>query len=235
MVYTKSYIEFQYRFVKVLVDKFNLNTLEAIFDYTNIYLLLTLDFSFNKENDIWKDFIKNYQDNTEYIYIKYLESNNNSKRRDIEKSEPFGCFSYHYEEDDKSIKLHFSNNDTSEFGPLSKERIEVRKIELVEMFKEIKNKYPVAQNVKGKSWLYNFEAYKRLFPSPFVKSLKEYVGDEWKYMTLWGQFLDSKGSVKADLANDFLNCSKSKKSVNEIQKCFPFMIFLAQTKISDFY
>lgn len=235
MVYSKSYIELQYKFAKTLVDRFNLNILETIFDYTNIYLLLTLDFSFNKENDIWKDIVENYQDNPEYIYSKYLAAHNNSKRIDIKKGEPFGCFTYHYEEDGKIIKLHFSNNDTSGFGPLSKERINIRKEELFEMFKEVKMKYPEAQYVKGKSWLYNFEGYKRLFPQSFIKSLKEYVGEEWKFMTLWGQFLDSKGDVKANLANDFLDCAKSKESVKEIQKCFPFKIYLAQTKISDFY
>lgn len=235
MIYSKSYIELQYKFAKLLEQNFDLNIIEAVYEYTNIYLSLTLDFSFNKENKIWRDFVDSFKDSSDYIYSKYLEVQSNSERRDVKKSEPFGCFSYHYEEDSKTIRLHFANNDTSGFGPLSKERIQVRKEELTKMFDEIKEKHKNAKYVKGKSWLYSLESYKRLFPEDFVKSLKEFDGKEWQFMTLWGQFLDSEGNIKEELANKFLDCAKTKKEIDEILNCFPFKIYVGQVEINKFF
>ncbi len=49
MIYSKSYIELQFAFAKILEQNIGLNILDALFNYTNLYLLLTLDFSLSKE------------------------------------------------------------------------------------------------------------------------------------------------------------------------------------------
>ncbi len=231
-MYGKSYFDFQYDFAKLLEIRFKTPILESIFLYTNIYLQLTHDFSFSKENAVWQNFIANFKDGPDYIYQKYLEFN--TDKQDANDSK-FGCFSYHYEPEDKTIKLHFTNRDYSGLGPLSTTRHQLRQTEIKDMFTDIKTNYPQADFVKGKSWLYNLEPYRSLFPPEFLAELREFTGPEWQFLTRWGQFISSEREVKQDLAQRFLACAESKDDVDLILDCFPLKILTAKIQISIFY
>lgn len=235
MVYPLEFIELQLSFAKLLVGKLQINIKETILLYTNIYLMLTLDFSFDQANAIWQEFLADFEPTSEYIYNYYLKTQNNPSRKDTKRSNYFGCYSYHYEDTTNTIRLHFTNNDTSGFGPLSSKRISRREKELTQMFQAIKNSHPNAALVKGKSWLYSLEAYKRLFPQEFISALQIFAEAEWQFMTRWGQFINSEGVVKKDLAQDFLACVKAKASIESCLECFPFKIYVAQAPIKVFY
>lgn len=236
MVYPLDFIELQFDFAKKLNEKFNIDLVESIFSYTNIYLALTLDFNFNKQNKIWLEFLSKFKPSALYIYDYYLGILENTiNRRDVRKSDPFGCFSYHLDKKESTIRLHFSNDNSSGYGPLSIERMEERKRELKEMFTEIRKKFPNAKHVMGKSWLYGLEAYKRLFPLEFLDKLELSKDDELQFLTKWGQFLNSEGLVKKDLASKFLDCVERKPSVKDCIDCFPFEVYTSRVPIENFY
>ena len=235
MIFAKPFIELQYTFAEILVQNFGLEILDTLFNYTNLYLLLTSHIPISKENKIWMNFAEEYKNNSDYIYHKYIKAKNDPTIELKKDRVRFGCFSYHLEQDNKTAKIHFSNNDNSGFGPLSKERIIIRKKEISDMLDNIKESPAGIQYIRGKSWLYSLESYKRLFPKSFIKSLVEYEGEEWQYMTRWGQFLDSEGNVKTELAKTFLECAKQKKNINNILRCFPFKVYTGCIKIKNFY
>ena len=96
----------------------------------------------DKDSKLWLQYLDGIEngkapDDLAYeMYIKHLEKSNHKW---------FGCFRYKYMVDKEEIpiiKLHFENYDSSPYGPLSKERKDIRMNELKEMFTEIKALYP---------------------------------------------------------------------------------------------
>lgn len=79
--------------------------------------------------------------------------------------------SYHIEGQDAYI--HFNNNDTSGYSPLSKERFATRKQELRIIVQDIIKNHHQVKFINGDSWLYNIEAYKRLFPQKFANTFED--------------------------------------------------------------
>jgi hypothetical protein len=110
----------------------------------------------------------------------------------------------------------------------------LRLTELRQMFTEIRHKVPQATNVVGGSWLYNLEAYRRLYPPQFSQSA--YIGkDDVNFMAQWGQFLASDGGMRAETTQAFLDCLQQKQSVDELLDCFPFPVLRLEYEIGAFY
>jgi len=57
----------------------------------------------------------------------------------------YGCFSYHYESEARTIRFHFGHRDVSGPGPLSREREPVQRQELAAMFADVRRQVPEAE------------------------------------------------------------------------------------------
>jgi hypothetical protein len=80
----------------------------------------------------------------------------------------FGCFAFEAPKDGV-VKIHFNNRDTDDDGgPLASVKIGRRRAELAAMTRRIAEKHPDATAIAGRSWLYNLEAYRRLFPPAYA-------------------------------------------------------------------
>ncbi len=156
----------------------------------------------------------------------------------------YGCFSYFAhtggtgEERKGSVDIHFANAELDDTGPLDKEKIEHRLRELKDLFTDIKKEYPEAKSVRGDSWLYNIDAYKRLFPDSYTADPKV---DTTEGVTvsgrIWGQFCNSKRGLKEDLANNFLNAIRALDEITPetVRKVFPHQALIVEAPIADFY
>lgn len=82
----------------------------------------------------------------------------------------WGCFSYDYYDTMRAVHLHFGNLDEPEPGALSAARKDARLGELWAMFAAIRRDHPDVETVRGHSWLYNREGYRRLFPASYLAS-----------------------------------------------------------------
>ena len=151
----------------------------------------------------------------------------------------FGCFRFdfmaEYQGDSGVIKLHFHNRDHSGYGPLSKQQQSQRLQDLKSMFASIKHNFPQARVVIGGSWLYNVHAYTRLFPPAFTINMTVEKVPFPRSSGIWGQFLDSEGAVKPQLAGAFLLNVNQAQTVDQLLDCFPFKILFPRAKIEDFY
>jgi hypothetical protein len=117
----------------------------------------------------------------------------------------FGCFSYDPPDGQGVVRIHFVNRDRDATGPLSRARIERRRGELVRMVHDMALRCPDARVIRGTSWLYHLEAYRRLFPPEYSASRKLVAGaGRYQGNSNWGQFLDHEGRVKADRRAQFL-------------------------------
>jgi hypothetical protein len=148
----------------------------------------------------------------------------------------FGCFSFEPPKEGV-IRIHFSPNDTQDgIGPLARQKCSRRVDELAKMFAFIRREHGVeGKYVAGGSWLYNLDAYKRLFPSAYIASLRIHTkpnalfGGSW-----WGQFVDHRENVVADRVATFsenLRCLDSA----EVWKVFPLPAMTALAKVDDFH
>ncbi len=118
----------------------------------------------------------------------------------------FGCFACDPPDEAGVLRIHFLNrDDPGDPGPLSQESIPRRRRELRDMFTFVQRHHPSALQVRGGSWLYNFEAYRRLFPPEYGESRAPMTG--FRRLTgssSWGQFLDRREAVRPDLRARFL-------------------------------
>lgn len=109
----------------------------------------------------------------------------------------FGCFSYELLSPEPVVRIHFSNRDSEDgVGPLARAKAERRRAELRAMFAHIGAHHPDARSVRGGSWLYNLEAYRRLFPPDYAASAYEPERVRLDGTSSWGQLLDFREAVK---------------------------------------
>ena len=112
-------------------------------------------------------------------------------------TQAFGCFSYELIDAEQIVRIHFSNRDSADDrGPLVRAKADRRRSELREMFGHIQARHPSAREVMGGSWLYNLEAYRRLFPPDYAASAFLPPRVRLDGTSSWGQLLDFRGCVK---------------------------------------
>jgi len=108
---------------------------------------------------------------------------NERHKRTQDDAAPYGCFSYHYESEARTIRFHFGNRNVSGPGPLSREREPVQRQELAAMFADVRRKVLEAEAVRGRSWLYNLPSYRRFFPPAYVETAVP-VQPELRFMSI---------------------------------------------------
>lgn len=147
----------------------------------------------------------------------------------------FGCFSYEVVTDQPVVRIHFDNRDSDDGrGPLWAGKVDRRRAELAEMFAYIRARHPQAQTVKGGSWLYNIEAYRRLFPTDYAASVHRPARLRLDGTSSWGQLLDFQGRVKPAVRQALLD-NLAAIDVEAPWEAFPRRALAAQCDIGAFY
>jgi hypothetical protein len=133
------------------------------------------------------------------------------------------------------VRIHFDNVEPDEeTGPLARTRIEARRAELVAMFGFVRERHPEAKSVYGGSWLYNLEAYRRLFPSAYGDSRRPPERARLSGTSSWGQFLDRRGGLKADLAARLI-AGLDTLDLQAPWRAFPLPTLATEAPIETFY
>jgi hypothetical protein len=112
----------------------------------------------------------------------------------------FGCFTFEPPDTSGVVRIHFSNRDTADgVGPLARTKVGKRQGDLARLFAYVKAQHPEATAVKGTSWLYNLDAYRRLFPPAYVASRSEPDRVNLDGTSTWGQALDHRDGVRPEV------------------------------------
>lgn len=150
---------------------------------------------------------------------------------------PFGCFAFDPPDASGVLRLHFAaeGDRRDGAGPLARARIADRRAELRALFAHVRAVHPGVCTVRGGSWLYNVEAYTRLFPPAHVASRARPVGHaRFTGQSSWGQFLDHRGDVKGDLAARFL-AVLDRLDPADPGRCFPLPMLRAEAPVRVFH
>lgn len=148
----------------------------------------------------------------------------------------FGCFSFDPPDEAGVLRVHYRNPDPAPTAsPLGRGQIGRRQAELAAMFAHIRQHYPSATTVRGGSWLYNLDAYKRLFPSDYVRSAA--LPDFPLHLngtSTWGQVLDWRGEVKPAVREQLLG-TLHRMDPDAPWRVFPLQCLVPVAPIACFY
>ena len=167
MELTQEFFQLQLAFAEKVAQVTHVALEETLLTYTTLYLSFELGRSFDPTHPVWEQYLEGLQhasDQAQWTYSFYEH-----QRTDFT-ADFYGCFYYSYLADEQTIRIHFINRETSGQSALSQARMPIRLRELGGMFHSIQTTLPEATTVRGGSWLYNLNAYCRLFPLEYARS-----------------------------------------------------------------
>jgi hypothetical protein len=234
VIYAKAFFDLQLRFAETVSALSDLPFDRAVLEYTNLYARFGFGRDFDPAPPVWQEFLAGRGhaiDDREWTYRFYLARAGAEGPPGIVAT--FGCFSYVLRSDGR-IRLHFLNAETDGRSPLGIERREHRLADLAALFAHVKQTRPEPSRVLGASWLYNLEAYGRLFPKSYLATARALRG-RFQHMPLWGQFVDRRGELKESLAQPFRTRLERQSSLEDLDECFRFQVLTLEAPMHEFY
>jgi hypothetical protein len=232
--YARAFFELQLRFAGAVAELAGLPLARTLLEYTNLYIRFGLGRDFDPAHPGWRQYLAGLRSTStdgDWTYHFY-------RTRAQAVTPPalvatVGCFSYSRLSHDR-IRLHFLNAEPMSCSPLAGERRAQRLAELTALFAHARRTTSEPLRVIGASWLYNLEAYRRLFPTSYLASARSLHG-RFRHMPLWGQFLDRHGEVREHLAQYLLDRLGRQASLEGLDGCFPYQVLGVEAPAADFY
>jgi len=234
-VLSREYVEFELEVARIIAEKTGLSLKEAGKQFTS-YVRASVLYDGGKSFEGTSH--SNELADRLYAQLKRLNRTDNGEYHPTG-SDQYGCFNFEYVPEWKMVRIHFDNRERDDEGPLTEGKIAHRLTELHDLFAAIKRKHPEVDTVVGGSWLYNLEAYKRLFPESYLKTPEADLSP--RSLTVgygvYGQFLDDHLEVKRDLTKWFITSLKSLEHVDaeSVQSILPYKLLRVEGPIADFY
>jgi len=233
VIYGKAFFDLQLQFADTVTILSGLPLARVLLEYTNLYVRFGLGRDFDPADPVWREYLAGLQDtkdSREWTYRFYLARPEVAPPATVA---AFGCFSYSRLSGDR-IRLHFRNAETDGHSPLAIERRAHRLADLAALFEHVKRTQHEPLRVIGASWLYNLDAYRRLFPSPYLATA-HVIHDRFRHMPLWGQFLDRHGEIKERMTRQFLARLERQSSLEGLDQCFPLQVLAVEAPAQEFY
>jgi hypothetical protein len=232
VVYSTAFFGFQIEAARTLARRFGLTLHDALYHYTTLSKTAL-------GRGAWDAFAEGLAraddplDYTERWYHVHRDPDPAPGDAEFHGRPLFGCF-YYVVRDETIIRPHFIKNDPHG-GPLSRARLPARIAELRAMFGHIRRHEPQATTVRGNSWMYNLEAYRRLYPPIYIAELPESDEGEYQFLARWGQLFDHRWEVRQPEGGRFLARLEQLERLDDLRRCFPFQIRQPRCDISHFY
>lgn len=234
MVYAKAFFDLQLLFARRVAELSGLPLEQILFAYTNFYIRFGLGGDFHRHgpaHPVWRQYLAGLRkagDENEWTYSFYLTRSASFAGPPAEAS--FGCFSCALMPGDR-IRLHFRNTDTDGGSSLGIAHVGKRRSELAALFEHVRRTRHEGIRVVGISWLYNLEAYRRLFPASYIAGARS-LDDRFHSMPRWGQFVDRFGELKESMARPFL---ERLAGMEDLHLCFPLQVLTVEAPVGEFY
>ncbi|PZQ64674.1 MAG: hypothetical protein DI570_04390 [Phenylobacterium zucineum] len=149
----------------------------------------------------------------------------------------FGCFAC----DDSAspegaVQIHFRNADTDATGgPLSPEKLPRRRGEMAALVAHIRATQPEATHIRGRSWLYNLPAYRRVFPTVYGDTCRLIAPEPVSLdgNSLWGQAITAGEQVRPDVRDAILAALAALDPASPWE-AFPFQVLATRAPLESF-
>jgi hypothetical protein len=234
VIYGRAFFDLQLTFAEKVAALSGRPLAGTLLEHTNLYIRFALGREFDPAQPVWQRYLAGFQDAADardWTYRFYLMRSGMPAGPPVVATS--GCFSYARLGGER-IRLHFHNAEVDGEAPLGKERREARRAELGTLFSHVRRTAPGSCRVVGRSWLYNLDAYRRLFPPAYIATARA-VGGRFQHLPLWGQFLDRHGDVRSELARPFLDRLERLTSLDGLDHCFPFQVLTVESAAREFF
>lgn len=147
----------------------------------------------------------------------------------------FGCFSFDPPDTSGTLRIHFVPPENTRESPLAAANIGARVQELRALFSHVRRTEHNVLSVRGVSWLYNRDAYRRLFPRSYAMSIQPVaVPLHLNGSSTWGQVLNWRQEVKPDM-RDALLARLATMRAEAPWETFPLQALTATSDVAKFY
>lgn len=232
-MYGQSFFDLQLQFARKVTALSGLPFADALLRYTNLYVRFGLGRDFDPDHPAWRQYVAGLPgaaDTGEWTYRFYLTRPETEPPGIVQTC---GCFSYARLGEDR-IRLHFRNAERAGGSALGSDRRSARLADLAALFEHLRRTADGPVRVVGASWLYNLDAYRRLFPDVYLATARV-AARRFQHMPLWGQFLDRHGKVRESMARPFLDRLESHSSLDTLERCFPLQVLTLEAPAPVFY
>jgi len=234
VIYAREFFGLQLRFARAASALSGRPLPNALLDYTNLYVRLGLGREFDPAHPGWRAYVDGLaagRDALDWTHELYLRGPETATAPPL--VAVFGCFAYGRLSDGR-LRLHFQNAEAGGGSPLGAARRGQRLAELAALFDHVKRTMPPPVRMVGASWLYNLEAYRRLFPPAYLATARV-LADRFRHMPLWGQFVDRRGGIREEPARRLLERVERAASVADLGTCFPLHPLGLEAPADEFY
>ena len=126
-----------------------------------------------------------------------------------------------WEAEDRSVRIQFLGERSRDGHPLARRHLPERRREWRHLVCRAALEHPDAAWLRGRSWLYALEAYRRIFPEVFVAGLEPRETD-LQFLACWGQLLDGAWRIRTDVASAFLHAVELAANTGDLETAFPY-------------
>ncbi len=146
-----------------------------------------------------------------------------------------GCFACEAPTPDGIVRIHFGPRDKGGgVGPLHHSRCDARRADMAALTRFIVATYPDATAIMGGSWLYNLEAYRRIFPPEFGASRTPLTGPRGTHgFSSWGQFVNHRGELRHANAEVF-RANLATLDPHQPWLAFPMQVLMTRAPLAAF-
>ncbi len=227
-------LDLQVEFAQVVSDRAGLPLSRALLDYTNLYVRFGLGRAFDSEHPGWRQYVEGLARAADpRVWTRELHAHRPGPVAPPGLVATFGCFSY-ADLDGERIRLHFHDAETDGRSPLAKDRQEARRAELAALFAHVGRSRGGPRRILGRSWLYNVEAYRRLFPPAYLATARP-LKEAFRYMPLWGQFVTRSGALREAAAQELRTRVARWSAGEDLAGCFPLQALAVEAPVAEFH
>jgi hypothetical protein len=234
VTYARPLFDLQVEFAEAVAALSGLPLARALLDYTNLYIRFGLGRGFDPAHPGWQEYLtglRDARDARDWTYHFYTSRPDPGAAPDLVAT--FGCFSYARPSPDQ-VRLHFHNAEPDGRSPLAAEARGRRLAELAALFAHVRATGPASARVVGASWLYHLTAYRRLFPASYLATARA-LGDRFRHLPLWGQFVDRHGQLRAAAVAQFRERLGRQSGPDGLDRCFPLSVLSVAAPVGAFY
>jgi len=233
------YFEIQLRFAGRMAELTGVSLGEAAYAYTNIHRRLGLGSPKETPCAAWEAYAARLEAEPDLAakvaLTRTMFAAAVAETLPLPGQTQFGCFAHEDPDAEGAVRMHFNNVDTdADGGPLASAKAARRRAEMAAMVAHIRKAHPQATTIRGRSWLYNLEAYRRLFPPGYGASRVVYAG--WTRLTgtsSWGQLIDSREAIRPE-TRDALVANLATLDPQAPWTAFPLRVLATEAPIESF-
>jgi len=225
-----GYVELQLRLARRAATLGTHDFLDAVAELTNLRRRLGFGEPADAPHDPWARYLDGLEVQPDLAgqvrwTIEFAESNDAPAPPSAAVARA-GPFSAHVHDD--ILSTHFVPRAANATSPLHRSCLAQRRRELWTVLAAAIRLHPEIRRVRGTSWLYSTRSYRAIFPPMHVASatVRTHVY-RFQGSSSWGQFLDHRGDVKAELAARFV------AAVDGYDGTAPWTLFPIPTLVVD--